>query len=298
MSFGLNPYTNDVPVVSSFAGAVEAWRSIKPLRGSLASDPKPIGRRERRNPKQVRAELDPATGEPTRVIFRYHQTDVVTWHADDTCVIETYPSRSTTTFAACLLPRSVYLHGECSGLELLVPPTRERRCYMTNGQRITLRVGEDGFAMPFPDAEQPDGTQPVDHIKIDVKAANALYKRYRLREFKTFYNAFMATTNYEPSHDDRRIDTGPSRWRTDMVSPSDVLAILEAGSRDQWAGIARALAATEAFSLSQRVTEPMQLLRWMVWDAHQSEAYTITSVPYTHSYETLRRIEKSDPSTL
>ena len=306
MSFGLNASTHNLPFVSTFAEAVKAWQKIEPLRGSLASDPKPLGRRERRNPKQVRVESDPTTGEPAKVIFRYHQTDVVTWHADNTCVLDPFPSRSTAVFAGSFLPRGVYVYGECCGITLAVTRTvdgqveTEPRYYKMNGQRVTLQTDAEGHAVPLPDADQPDGTEPVKHITVNRKAANALYRKYHLKEFETFYTAFMATTNYEPSRDDCKIYAGYGYLRNDnLCGPGEALKILGEVRRDQWPALARALAATMRWgTFGQRKYQPMQLLRWLVRDAHQAECYVTTPIPYTMSYEKMRRIDNTDPSIL
>lgn len=43
------------------------------------------------------------------VAFRYHYTDVVVWHEDNTCTLTTFPSVSTCTFANNYLPFRTYL---------------------------------------------------------------------------------------------------------------------------------------------------------------------------------------------
>lgn len=299
MSFGLNPHS--LPYVSDFNDAVATWQEIKPLRNSLESDPRPLGRRESRNAKQVRAELDPVTGEPARIIFRYHHTDVVTWHKDNTCVINPWPSQSTATFANALLPRGVYICGECSSIGIECPPGTgkpgDRRHYRMNGLPMTLWITDTGDTVPLPNADEPDGTKPVIHTTIDVKAANALYKKYNLNEFEIFYDAFMATTGYEPENSDALTFLGTS---IPMHQVCEALTPLKQNNRDQWAELAKKVVSTCAIlrQVHRKNVTHRQVLRWMIRGSDSQGVYKTTPVYYTHSLEQLRRIEKTDPSEL
>ena len=288
MSFGLNGH--DLPAVSDFAQAVSLWRGIKPLKNHDENAPRPIGRRESRNPKTVRAELDPETGEPAVVIFRYHHTDCVTWHDDGICEIEPWHSRSTAEFINHFAPRGVYFNSECISMSILLTPEDtehgqpEDRCYLLEGTSIALESRSLHTVRPLPDAEAPAGTTPIKHVTVNRKGANALYKRLRVQEFERFMAAYFATSGFDT-------DQPHGFWQG--VDSNQIIRALKAEDRDGWPDAAQKVALIARWGTRTHASTPETVLRSIVRTKHPDEAFTTTEVPYAQSHEALMRMTKT-----
>lgn len=107
MAFAIN--TANVPRINTYADALRFHdkASQKPWRNGGEDFPFP-GKRVRQY--GVRKLADGS------IAFRYHSTDVVTWHPDDSCTLDPWNSQSTQAFANHLLPRHVYTTSQCSKL--------------------------------------------------------------------------------------------------------------------------------------------------------------------------------------
>jgi hypothetical protein len=111
--FGLNMGGCAVRSINNHAEAVAFYDSCKIKGGHDYGDERPIRGKEGSKTMSVRIYNNV-------VKFCYHSTDVVSWHPDDSFVIDTYASASTCEFAGCFLPSgshltktgSVLAHGE------------------------------------------------------------------------------------------------------------------------------------------------------------------------------------------
>lgn len=82
--------------INGYDEAVSYFEGCKPWRGK-PDDPRPMQERRSRL-MSVRRE---ANGD---IAFRYHNTDVVVWHKDNTFTITVWPSQSTDVFANSFTP--------------------------------------------------------------------------------------------------------------------------------------------------------------------------------------------------
>jgi len=72
---------------------------------------------------------------PKGVAFRYHRTDVITWHRDETYTLDTWTSRSTCTFFNQFCPIGTYLTRD--GRVLIIEDTAYAVCgkvHVKNGK--------------------------------------------------------------------------------------------------------------------------------------------------------------------
>jgi len=108
------------------------------------------------------------------VRFRYHNTDVVTWHPDGSYEIDPYQSRSTCEFANRFLPQGHFLTKECT----------------------VLFCGDEYHPVIGGIKVKADGT--VQHMfsgtcfrtkRIDRKAAKRVLARTRYAEYRDWYKA-------------------------------------------------------------------------------------------------------------
>lgn len=263
MSFGLNG--NNLPGCSEYAEALSIFNDIKPLRGALPEDPRPLGHRKSSNSKKVRMS---AKGE---VIFTYHYTDVVTWCPDGTCVLEPHPSKSTVTFANAFLPLTVYVGRECEELEILHWKDTESRVYALSGSLVYIKPSPDGGRELYTvcGEGQPMGTKPIRWRTVNRKEANALYREHHLHDFEDFLSAYRAVT--------------PPQAGTGATPIDTALKALKAGDRAKWASIAS--------GTRKPVDKIITNLRAAIREEH--DAFDYHETQYVTSSGALRRAKKS-----
>ena len=110
--YAINP--SALPNINSWEQAKNFWEKAKPLR--INPDERFLGRA--RDPSKL------VIRRPDDVYaFRYHYTDVVTYHPDGRLVIRPWESQSTVFFARCLVPGYLQIDGS-SG-------THHRKPYFT-----------------------------------------------------------------------------------------------------------------------------------------------------------------------
>lgn len=117
------------------------------------------------------------------VAFCLHQTDVVTWHPDDTVTIDNYGTKSTSEFASSFvsglsLHHPVTIRGEelgCSSISY--GDWREGRtvCF---SDYVTFRQGDNGW-----EPADPDLLRTVWYPELDRVKARKLAKQFHLRDF-------------------------------------------------------------------------------------------------------------------
>ena len=199
--FGLNMYRCAVRDINSHAEAVAFYESCPIKGGHDYGDERPIKGKE--SSKQMRVRI-PKNGD---VVFRYHSLDVVRWRADNSYVIESYPSRSTCAFAKCFLPREHWLTKE--GARLGIGSWSEGTVYPV--VRMAIVRG---------DHVETDGifTREV----VNRKGAKQVLAETRYAEYRDWYNVMfpMVRNTMAPSWQ--------RKWRT----PSELAEMLN--DPDQW----------------------------------------------------------------
>ena len=168
MSFGLS--MPGVSAVRSYDQAVRAFEEGRVFRdqGWL-----PYGARalkgHSKNYCLVRQAVDGS------VIFRYHRTDLVTWHPDNTCTATNggYPSQSTATFIERFTPDRVYIWNAATVLALGHWNDPDRRYYNMSGG-IELRFTERGELLN-PQVCRPFTAERIDRAKAKARLTEKGY---------------------------------------------------------------------------------------------------------------------------
>lgn len=158
------------------------------------------------------------------IAFRFHHTDVVTWHPDETYTLVPYQSQSTCDFANAFLP---YGHNLCKTGAVL---------------GIYERTGPSVYYVYYPveyDSKvhvNPALKAPTHQLKsifvrprVNRKAAKVARDKTRYAEFAEWYKLMMAMRNNMPimhgeftynvtSHDILNALADESRWHDLMTS--------------------------------------------------------------------------------
>jgi hypothetical protein len=219
--FGLNMNSCYITSINNHAEALAAYERGKPQRSEIHGDARRIPGKEGSRVMDVRIK---ASGS---VAFRYHYTDVVTWHKDDTCSVDTYPSDATCRFADRFIPKSMWF--EAAMRHLVVGATT----YAITGP---FKLNVDG----------PIGTMGLGAFKREVvnrRRARALLATTRYAEYRAWYDATWPmvrdTVRYVPwaSTGDDILEalTDDRQWFNLLehrVTPADLRAALY--SKDRW----------------------------------------------------------------
>lgn len=118
------------------------------------------------------------------IAFRLYETDVVTWHPDNSFTLVSWPSVTTRDFASGFTPDGVSL----SSNETVTyrPPVRDGDWRASwDAARIcrgdaTFRQTDAGWA---PDEAE---LEPIRFLELDQKKARALSREYRLKDFSNY----------------------------------------------------------------------------------------------------------------
>jgi len=110
MSFSVNMSTADIRTINSHADAVDFYKSC--LVTCEYGEERRI--KGKANSKQMGVSID-SKGD---VLFRYHRTDVVIWHRNNSYTINSYSSRSTDAFASAFMPSNASLSKQGSQIIL------------------------------------------------------------------------------------------------------------------------------------------------------------------------------------
>lgn len=187
--------TDFFPRIERHADALAHWNKVKPYRNH-DGETKPIGTRRGfyNDTKTMRVLSDGS------IAFRYHRTDCVIWHPDDTVTIEGWSSMSTTAFIGALSPHGIS-HGQGSDwsgqpilhLHPMVRDADDWRAYWRDA--LIIRCSS-----PVRLARQADRWMPIDvedlrpftTVSIDRKASRAASRKYHLPEFEGIVRAIIA----------------------------------------------------------------------------------------------------------
>jgi hypothetical protein len=169
-----NLNTSGVPCLANYDKANAFFQRTKPWRGS-SDDVRPVHPSRRRH-MEMRRLPDGS------IAFKLYDTDVVTWHPDNTLTIVPYPSRTTNMFAHALLPRGIYPQfdhalGACieTGSHLYSTPSSVRMHEVIEG---AWRIVNGGAQFEIP--------------QLDKHAARAALKASRYNDFVTWRKAVIA----------------------------------------------------------------------------------------------------------
>lgn len=281
MPFGLNG--NNIPHVSSYAEAKCVHDNIKPLRGYLPEDPRPLGHRAAANAKTVR--MDSAGA----VIFKYHATDVVTWYPDESVMFNPWPSKSTATFAHALLPLFVDTAGECRSLTLRRTDGRDDEVYKLSGAPVYLdydTTTNTYHLRTAPGSDQPLGTVPVVYQRVDRAKANAVYREYNLKAFEQFMHAYIAL------REKKQVYPGA------MMPADDVLAVLKDETRTNWPHIVHRLMAN--YDTCGDTRKAMTFLRVLLQQKHDTFRREVVTHVTTETAlrSAMKSTDRDDPRSL
>ena len=191
MSFGLS--MRDVPWVKSYSEAVALFEKSVPWRNGGEDRPLP---NKRQRAYGVRMSGDD-------VVFRYHYTDVIRWHPDESYTINTggYSSRSTCEFASHFMPTRHWLTKETAHLSI------DGTVYAVAGQRISV-----------------SGTGMVSGPGLGRFEKNSI-NRKKAKEYLTEVGYYPYVAWHKLMYPMVK-DTLPETWRRKYVADYDVVPML------------------------------------------------------------------------
>ena len=146
--------------------------------------------------------------EGTDVVFRYHRTDVVTWHADGSYTIKTggYDTGSTCTFANNFMPRNHSLGRQTKVLRI------GETLYPISGTRLTVS----------PDGVPSGGLGKFTKKKIKLKEAKKLRESFGYPEYRKWHKAMFPMIK----------DTMVSSWHREYLTYTEIVERL--ADPDKW----------------------------------------------------------------
>jgi hypothetical protein len=118
MSFSVNMSTAAIRNINSHADAVDFYKSCL-VTGEYGEERRIKGKA---NSKQMGVSID-LKGD---VVFRYHHTEVVIWHRNNSYTINSYSSRSTDAFASAFMPSNASLSKQ--GSQIILGHYRDEDC--------------------------------------------------------------------------------------------------------------------------------------------------------------------------
>lgn len=197
MSFGLR--LGSVPFVTSYDGAVAFYERAKPWRNGGLDRPL-VGKRARN--MGVRMDGDD-------VVFRYHSTDVVTWHKHGGYTINTggYSSRSTCEFATNFMPHGHALWHETRHLRV------DQRVYPVHG--TIMHVSAEGVV-------SGSGIGLFEERSVNRKKGRAMLKDMGYYEYLAWHKLIYPMVK----------DTMPPSWSRQLMDPHEVLMALKVGQEE------------------------------------------------------------------
>ena len=168
MSFSVNMSTADIRTINSHADAVDFYKSCT-MKGEY-------GEERRIKGKATSPQLGVSIDSKGDVVFRYHRTDVIIWHRNNSYTINSYSSRSTDAFASAFMPSNASLSKQ--------------------GSQITLGHYHDEDAVIHPiyhEATVRGKVVKTDAVftkdTINRKKANKLLATTRYAEYREWYGA-------------------------------------------------------------------------------------------------------------
>jgi len=120
MSFSVNMYPADTCLINSYAAAVALYYRCKD-KGAGDGHERPI------KGKETSKQMGVSIASNGDVQFRYHRTDVIVWHKNNSYTINTFGSISTCAFASAFMPAGHHLSN--TGSRIYIGNYREAVVY-------------------------------------------------------------------------------------------------------------------------------------------------------------------------
>lgn len=128
------------------------------------------------------------------IVFTYHQTDVVTWHPDNSLSLDlSYKSISTTVFANRFVPAEVGVYSECSYIVV-------GRKYYQPKWRVHIAIGDEGAYL----SNLARDTVPFRKVRLDRKATKAVLATTGYAAFREWYMLSAPVLGLDKLHRDRK----------------------------------------------------------------------------------------------
>lgn len=163
------------------------------------------------------------------IAFRLYETDVVTWHPDNSVDIENHGTVTTSGFASRFLPPTISLcypskNGGHRGITYATENGNQRwySRHVCWGYPVTFRQNEDDIWLP--DLDTCDTVRF--YGKVDARAARELYKGLNLRAFDNWLS--MAPLHLQIEHDWFDLDECCEALRKrDFIRAAECLPLIE-----------------------------------------------------------------------
>lgn len=163
--------STNLPRLRSYAAALKhyesapeqdgLWRGLQLYDGSRRSSSK------RDTSKRIRKELDGTLS------LRYHHTDLVCWHPDNTVSFEFHGSASSQTFASCFTPLGLHYIRRAGTVYI----QQTDGLYLCEGSNARLRFKE--FKPNVWACVNPHAARRFDGYTLDLKKAAAIRKKLK-----------------------------------------------------------------------------------------------------------------------
>lgn len=249
--------TSSIPTIDSYGKAVLFYQRVKPWRGSGDTNLRPMHKSRRRHMTMRKAN-------DGSIVFTLYNTDVVTWHPDNSITVKPYPSTTTDKFANAVLPDGVYprfngalgssLYMRHAGHDVMI------------GDIARLRQMDDKWYVV-------DGVKPITVPVLDKQKAREACVASRLNDFLVWSKAFEA------------MQSAPRKYDYFWPRNEDVLAMLTAGS-EEWIKLYDKC----NYSMHSR----LGMLRQIVYAAHECvDMSTQEAVFPNHTYMSAVRARRT-----
>ena len=184
MSFRLDP--SGIPTLRSYSEALLYWSNAHQWRNKTGEhDPRALAKSyARKRHVNIRK-----TGDGS-ITCRFYQTDVVTYHRDNSITIESFPSISTNSFANVLLPSPLRIM--CNHSPSVIW-TQDSAVGYKIGESFTIRKTDEGWQPVRP-------SDPIYLYQLDRKRASLALRARGYHDFKMMVRAGLVL-RHTPAQD-------------------------------------------------------------------------------------------------
>lgn len=234
--------TTGVPAINNYGEAKRIFERIPPWRG-CGEHERPIAKRRDKHKMIVRLNNDD-------IACRLYNTDVVTYHKDDTISIRRYDTASTVEFANAVLPwelqTTMHLGQMWVRMETVPRPQQwpyddgKVRHYLREGKerlRFKRMVAPTGSLMAF-ECLNPEAHDPAKRLLLDKERARQT--REMLRPFEQWAQALLGINNGRPPQDTRNYVTVRSLMSGEL-EVEDYVYLLNRYTQHSWRHQARVM---------------------------------------------------------
>ena len=204
----------DMPSVGTYEKALAVWNHPKRIKRTSSDGFRPLRIGDR---KASRTKMHMASNGD--IMFRLYDTDVVTYHPDNSITVESYCSKTTQEFANELLPPGLRLDTQYMSKNDTGPymwstaGTHNRytdavRSYKFNGSLMRLRYNGTHWI--------PDTAMLITEPRVNVSKRAKVWRTFRLNDYRKFLDAVAA----------HQVDVSP---RYAPLNMTDLHALLAAG---------------------------------------------------------------------